>query len=442
MTAQLHPLSPAVSPPSPAASSTAASVSPPSPTPDSSPAPGPGAQASARLFIGLMSGTSLDAVDGVLTRFDIDGRPEQTLASASRPITGALHDALTRLQHPADDDLEAAAAAGIDLAILYSQVVTDLLDHAGVGPEAVAAIGAHGQTVRHRPERGYTLQVLAPAVLAERAAIDVVADLRSADVAAGGEGAPLVPAFHQVIFAQPGAARAVVNIGGIANVTVLDGRGGVTGHDTGPGNTLLDAWIHRHQASAYDADGRWAASGTVDHALLERWLADPYFSRQPPKSTGRDLFEPHWLARLGGPGFSRVAPADVQATLLELTARTIVADLVRAGSASVFVCGGGALNGALMARLASLLAAALPGTTLATTDQLGIAPLAVEATAFAWLAMRRIDRLPGNLASVTGARGPRILGAVYPASRYPAPPYPAPLDPDSPPRGAGAGSGA
>ncbi len=380
-----------------------------------SPSQAPTARPLQRLFIGLMSGTSLDAVDGVLTRFEADGRPGQTLASASRPITGALHEALTRLQQPADGDLEAAASAGIDLAILYGEVVADLLDRAGVDPHAVTAVGAHGQTVRHRPERGFTLQVLAPAVLAEHCGIDVVADLRSADIAAGGEGAPLVPAFHQVVFTETGVRRAIVNIGGIANVTLLDGHGGVTGHDTGPGNTLLDAWIQRHQARAYDDDGRWAAAGTIDQTLLDCWLADPFFSRQPPKSTGRDLFQPQWLALRGGPALTTVAPVDVQATLMELTARTIANDLALAEVSSVYVCGGGAHNGALMARLAALLASNRPGTTVATTDQLGLPPLAVEATAFAWLALRRIDRLPGNLASVTGARGARILGAVYPA---------------------------
>ena len=371
---------------------------------------------STRLFIGLMSGTSLDAVDGVLTDFDTEGCPRRTLASASRPIIGPLHEALTLLQQPAHDDLEAAAAAGIELAELYGQVVADLLRQAGVEPGVVTAVGAHGQTVRHRPERGYTIQVLAPALLAERCGIDVIADLRSADLAAGGEGAPLVPAFHRIIFGAPGAARAVVNIGGIANVTLLGADGSVTGHDTGPGNTLLDAWILRHRGQPFDDGGRWAASGTVDQPLLDSCLADPYFRRPAPKSTGRDLFHPGWLAQRGGQRLTTLAPVDVQATLLELTALTIARDLSRTSLRSVYICGGGARNATLMSRLASLLASALPGSTVETTDRLGVAPLAVEATAFAWLAMRHIDRLPGNLASVTGARGPRVLGARYPAS--------------------------
>ena len=369
-----------------------------------------------RLFIGLMSGTSLDAVDGVLLAFDADGQPRQSLASGSLPITGDLHETLTRLQRPLHGDLELAASAAVDLALLYSRVVVDLLASAGVMSAAVTAIGAHGQTVRHRPERGYTIQLLAPAVLAECSGIDVVADLRSADIAAGGEGAPLVPAFHRIVFGQPGAARAVVNIGGIANITVLYPDGRVTGHDTGPGNTLMDAWCRRHLGQPWDDGGRWAATGKVDAALLAQWLAEPYFSRPPPKSTGRDLFHLDWLDAAVSRSPVPLPPADIQATLLELTARSIVRDLGRTDATSVYVCGGGALNAVLMQRLRALLDIDLPGALVATTDALGVPPLAVEAAAFAWLALRRTDRLPGNLASVTGARGERVLGAVYPAS--------------------------
>ena len=369
-----------------------------------------------RLFIGLMSGTSLDAVDGVLLAFDAGGQPGRTLASHSLPITGSLHATLTELQRPRHGDLETAAGAAIELAHRYSQVVAGLLDTAGVAPEAVTAVGAHGQTVRHRPERGYTVQLLAPAVVAEQCGIDVVADLRSADIAAGGEGAPLVPAFHRIVFGQPGQTRAVVNIGGIANVTVLHPDGRVSGHDTGPGNTLLDAWCQRHLGQPYDAGGRWAAGGRVDEALLGRWLAEPYFSRMPPKSTGRDLFHLDWLEERAGQPLSARAPADVQSTLLDLTVRTLCRDLAVTGASAVFVCGGGALNAALMDRLRERLAVDLPGATVGTTDRLGVPPLAVEAAAFAWLALRRVDRLPGNLASVTGARGERVLGALYPAS--------------------------
>jgi anhydro-N-acetylmuramic acid kinase len=374
------------------------------------------APATERLFIGLMSGTSIDAVDGALVAFGADGRPSRTLAICSFPFDDALRAELTRLQRPLAGDLEAAAAAGVALAERYADAVDRLLTESATAAAAVTAIGAHGQTVRHRPERGYTIQVLAPAHLAERCGIDVVADLRSADIAAGGQGAPLVPGFHRLAFGANGTARAIVNIGGIANITVLAAGGAVTGHDTGPGNTLLDSWCQRHRNERYDDAGRWAASGTVDAALLTRLLAEPYFARGSPKSTGRDLFHLEWLDhRLQG--LPALAAVDVQATLLELTARTLVDDLARTGAKTVHVCGGGARNDALMARLAQLLAARLPGVPLASTDALGIAPQAVECCAFAWLAMRRVDRLPGSLETVTGARGPRVAGAIYPAAR-------------------------
>lgn len=370
-----------------------------------------------RHFIGLMSGTSIDGVDGVLVSFDPDGRPDETLAFLSLPIDPDLRERLNQLQQPGPNDLEMAAVAGLDLARLYARAVTALLEMAGIGANDVCAIGAHGQTVRHRPEAGYTLQLLAPALLAELTGIDVVADLRSADIAAGGEGAPLVPAFHRVAFGQPGQSRGVVNIGGIANISVLDAQGGVSGHDTGPGNTLIDAWCRRHLGLPYDDGGRWAASGRVDPDLLARWLAEPYFQRRPPKSTGRDLFHLDWAIRLGGERLTGLAPVDVQATLVELTAVTIAADIGRTPASAVYICGGGACNATLMARLGALLSARLPATTLAVTDALGMPPQAVEATAFAWLARQRIDRLPGSLASVTGARGDRVLGAVYPGKR-------------------------
>ncbi len=372
--------------------------------------------ATERLFIGLMSGTSIDAVDGALIAFGPDGRPSRTLATCSVAFDDALRAELTRLQRPQTDDLEAAAVAGIALAERYADAVARLLAGSTTAATAVTAVGAHGQTVRHRPERGYTIQVLAPAHLAERCGIDVVADLRSADIAAGGQGAPLVPAFHRLAFGGNGSARAIVNIGGIANITVLAADGTVTGHDTGPGNTLLDSWCQRHRNERYDDAGRWAAGGQVNPALLARLLAEPYFTRSAPKSTGRDLFHLEWLDdRLQG--LPALAAVDVQATLLELTARTLVDELARTGARTVHVCGGGARNDALMARLAQLLATRAPGVPLASTDALGVAPQAVECSAFAWLAMRRVDRLPGSLETVTGARGPRVAGALYPAGR-------------------------
>ena len=263
---------------------------------------------------------------------------------------------------------------------------------------------------RHDPANGYTLQLLNGARLAEATGIDTVADLRSADVAAGGQGAPLVPTFHARVFGSATARRAVVNIGGIANVTVLEPGADTPalGFDTGPGNTLMDAWCERHRGETFDRDGAWAAAGQVDDALLARMLAEPYFGRRAPKSTGRDLFNPGWLDRQG---VAAIAPVDVQATLLALTAATISRACADAGAEEVYVCGGGAANAALMRRLS----ACLPGVPVATTATLGLAPQAVEATAFAWLARQRIARQPGNHPAVTGASGLRVLGALHAA---------------------------
>lgn len=376
--------------------------------------------------IGLMSGTSIDGVDGALVEFDHTGRLSTSLALASLPMPDALRDALTRLQQPGDDELNRAARAANALADLYADCVDVLLADSGLPVHSIDAIGAHGQTVRHDPAAGYTIQLLNAARLAERTGIDVIADLRSADIAAGGQGAPLVPTFHARVFgSEPGGPRrGIVNIGGIANLSVLTppanpGTGThppgsaaqVIGFDTGPGNTLLDTWCEQHLGSRYDADGQWAAGGQVNAALLDRLLADPYFHARWPKSTGRDYFNLTWLARVGAPG--KLDPQDVQATLLALTARTI-ADAVRAsGVEAVFVCGGGALNGTLMKALTRELGTAIPVTT---TGALNLAPMAVEATAFAWLARQHLAGEAGNLESVTGSRCRKILGARYPRS--------------------------
>ena len=381
------------------------------------------------LFIGLMSGTSVDAVDGALV--DFAGAHPETLAFASLPMPASLRAELLALQQPGPDELARAARATVTLTDLYAEVVHRLLENASLDAAAVRAIGAHGQTVRHRPEEGYTLQLMDGARLAERSGIAVACDFRSADVAAGGQGAPLVPAFHAGAFSHPSRRRAVVNIGGIANVSLLAPGGTVRGHDTGPGNLLLDLWCERHTGAPYDRDGAWGARGRVLPALLERLLEEPYFRMAPPKSTGRDLFHDGWLeARLAGAGsgahFTTGAatvaatadPADVQATLAELTALTISRACTAFGADEVFICGGGARNLLLMQRLAALCAPA----TVAATDTLGAASQAVEAVAFAWLAAQRLRGEPGNLPEVTGARGPRVLGALYPApSRAPAP---------------------
>ena len=360
------------------------------------------------LYIGLMSGTSLDGVDGVLA--DFAGGAIRTIEAAFVPFAPELRAELMALQANSDNEIEREALAANALAVAYAECVRKLLPGAG-GP--VAAVAVHGQTIRHRPELGFTRQTNNPALLAELTGIDVVADFRSRDIAAGGQGAPLVPAFHAAAFGKPGTARVVVNIGGIANISVLHGDGRVTGYDTGPGNVLLDLWVARHQGKAYDEDGAWAASGTVDQALLALLLDEPYFRQSAPKSTGRDLFHEPWLhAKLAQhPG---VAPADVQARLTKLTAVTIARAVQDENAAvdAVYVCGGGAYNGTLLREIG----AALGGkATVESTAALGVAPNRVEALAFAWLGYRFIERQPGNLPAVTGARGPRILGALYPA---------------------------
>ena len=371
--------------------------------------------ASSELFIGLMSGTSLDGVDGVLVDFS---QPNMALAQeASAPLAPELRASLLTLNTPGHNELHHAALAANALAHTYAAVVHQLLAAAGLPASAVCAIGAHGQTVRHRPGEfdgtGYTLQLNNPALLAELTGIDVVADFRSRDVAAGGQGAPLVPAFHQSVFGRPGQTVAVLNIGGISNVSVLAPGQPVTGFDCGPGNALMDHWCQMHTGQPFDKDGAWAASGTTIPALLEVLLDDPFFAKAPPKSTGRDLFNPAWLqARLDG--FASAQPADVQATLTEFTARAC-ADCVNSyGKESnlLIVCGGGAFNQHLVQRLQ----AHLPGVVVESSTDHGLPPLQVEASAFAWLAARTVQRQAGSLASVTGARGDRVLGAIYPAA--------------------------
>lgn len=372
----------------------------------------------AELFIGLMSGTSLDGVDGVLADFS-DGRiAVQAYATAQFPVS--LRAELLALNTPGDNELHRAALAGNGLARAYAGVVQQLLADSGAGAGSIIAIGAHGQTVRHRPiefdEVGYTLQVNNPSLLAELTGIDVVGDFRSRDLAAGGQGAPLVPAFHRALFARADETVAVLNIGGISNLSLLPATNApdgaiVRGFDCGPGNALMDHWCQTYLGQPFDRGGQWAASGQVLPDLLAQLLADPYFSKAPPKSTGRDLFNPTWLA--AQLGTTTMAPADVQATLTELTAHVCATDVQRYGKDSklLIVCGGGALNDHLLGRLRALL----PGVQVAASNAHGLPPQQVEAAAFAWLARSTVRREPGNLASVTGARGARVLGAIYPA---------------------------
>ena len=368
-------------------------------------------------FIGLMSGTSLDGVDGVLAETGLAGPPLQSRRHVHRSFPPDLREALLALNHSGADELHRAAWAAQGLAELYAEVVRALLAAQGLPGSQVRAIGAHGQTVRHQPaafgDRGYTVQLMNGALLAELTQIDVVCDFRSRDVAAGGQGAPLVPAFHAASFQQAGESRAVLNLGGIANLTLLPAGGEVGGFDCGPANVLMDLWCQRHTGLALDEGGRWAASGQVDETLLATCLAEPFFALPPPKSTGRDLFNAAWLDSRLADGITR-RPVDVMATLAALTARSAAAALLRQapGTETLYVCGGGAYNEHLLA----LLRAALPRTRVDSSSSLGVAPDQVEALAFAWLAQACLERRPGNLPAVTGARGLRVLGAVYQAA--------------------------
>lgn len=363
-------------------------------------------------YIGLISGTSADSIDAALVSFD-DGAP-QVHATYAHPWPDALRArVLAVMQDETTLDLDAFGRLDVDIARCFSDAVLQLLRRSGTLASSVRAIGSHGQTVRHRPlgDSPFTLQLGDASVIAERCRIDVVADFRRADIAAGGQGAPLLPALHAMLLARKDHCRVILNLGGIANITVLGADGSVLGFDTGPANGLLDAWCLRHCGEAFDRDGAFAASGTVDRHLLDTLLADPYFALPPPKSTGREHFHLGWLATHRRA--EELSAADVQATLLELTARSVSDSIVRHAptAGDVLVCGGGTHNGGLMRRLAQLLAPC----TVESTASHGIDPDFLEATAFAWLARQRLLGLPGNLPAVTGARGPRVLGAIYSA---------------------------
>lgn len=370
------------------------------------------------LYVGLMSGTSADGIDAALVDFADPASPRLLAAHAS-PWPQALRERLVELGQSGQSlTLDELGELNSRIATGFAGAVEGLLAAAAVAPGQVAAIGSHGQTVRHRPlGRGgdgtfpFTLQLDDPSLLAERTGIAVVADFRRRDVAAGGHGAPLLPALHAALLGGAGEDRAVLNLGGIGNLTLLPGASGdVRGFDTGPANALMDAWCRRHTGQGFDRGGTFAAGGRVDEALLQRLLADPWFALPPPRSTGRDQFHLGWVdASLSG----GESPADVQATLLALTART-VADVLQAtqpATARVIACGGGVHNPVLMGALAR----AMPGRTLESSAAHGLDPDFVEAMGFAWLARQTALGLPGNLPSVTGAAGPRILGGIYPA---------------------------
>ena len=379
------------------------------------------------LYIGLMSGTSLDGVDGVLV--DFSAEKLQVLQHVAAPFPANLRAELLALNQAGDNELHRAALAGNALARTYAQVVAGLLSESGIQASEVRAVGAHGQTVRHRPGEfdgdtalnrpatGYTLQLNNPALLAELTGMDVIADFRSRDVAAGGQGAPLVPAFHQSVFSRPGETVQVLNVGGIANVTVLGADGSVLGFDCGPGNALMDGWCQTHTGQPYDAAGAWAAGGQVVPGVLAALMTEPYLAKAPPKSTGRDLFNAAWLAAHLS-AWRGLDPVDVQATLTEFTAKACSSSILcyenkheTIINPSLIVCGGGALNLHLMQRLQ----AHLPRHRVASSTAWCLPPLEVEATAFAWLARKMVRREAGSLERVTGADGARVLGALYPA---------------------------
>ncbi|QJR13706.1 anhydro-N-acetylmuramic acid kinase [Usitatibacter palustris] len=360
------------------------------------------------LYAGVMSGTSLDGADAAIV--DFEHSPPRTVAFATIDFAPDLRKRLLALNYAETDSLDASAEATIDLAEAYAAAVRETMARASLGRERIAAIGCHGQTVRHRPERGFTIQLNDPARLAELVGIDVVADFRRRDMAAGGQGAPLAPAFHDHVFRHATIARAIVNVGGISNVSLLVPGKPHTGFDCGPGNVLLDAWAQRHLGTPYDEDGKWAGGGKVEPRFLASLLADPFFDKPPPKSTGRELFNLEWLDAKVPKG---TTAQDIQATLLEATARSIADAVARYGAVvgEVALCGGGARNPALLSRVRELCKPA----RVTTTDTLGIPSGHVEAAAFAWFAMKCLRREAIDLRGVTGANGPRILGAIYPA---------------------------
>jgi anhydro-N-acetylmuramic acid kinase len=360
------------------------------------------------LYIGIMSGTSLDGVDAALV--DLSQAAPRLVSSHFQPYPVALKEALLALHQPAQNELHQSQLVASRLAREYAEATKALLKKAGGAATSVQAIGCHGQTVRHCPELGYTIQLNNAALLAELTGIHVVSDFRSRDIAAGGQGAPLVPAFHDHVLRHPDIHRAILNIGGIANLTDLAPNKDTIGFDSGPGNLLLDAWISRHQEKAYDKDGTWASNGRLIPALLQKLLAESFFAAAPPKSTGRDLFNLAWLeSHLKG----NEAPQDVQATLLALTGDSIAAAVQRfcKGTEEIYLCGGGAHNKALVSHLQH----ALPKCRIQKTEVLGIDADWMEAMAFAWLAQQTMHLRPGNLPAVTGARHPCVLGAIYPA---------------------------
>ena len=365
-----------------------------------------------QLYIGIMSGTSLDGIDVALASFKgltAKNTGCQLIATHFLPYPAALKLELLTLHEASHNELESSTIMGNRLAMLYADAVNALLKSAQKKASEITAIGCHGQTIRHRPELGFTLQIGNAALLAELTDITVVSDFRSRDIAAGGQGAPLVPAFHQVVFGSNQVNRALINIGGIANITYLAKDGTVLGFDSGPGNMLIDSWTKLKTDKDYDVDGAWAATGVVLDTLLSNMLAEPYFTLHPPKSTGRDLFNNHWLTQ--HQLYPHLRPQDVARTLVALTAQSIYEALNKCGGVDeVYLCGGGAHNSLLREELQALLG----DKKVLTTEKLGIGVDWLEAAAFAWLAKQTIENKPSNLPAVTGAKGLRVIGAIYP----------------------------
>ena len=384
------------------------------------PRPGPPRVVGADLFIGLISGTSADGIDAALVRFDdsSDTSRCELLLGRTYPWTADLRERLVVLGQGANaHSIEELGTLDVRIAEAFADTAAQLLGEAGTDAAQVVALGSHGQTVRHRPagarhdgQHPFTMQLGDGNVIAERSGIATVADFRRRDVAAGGHGAPLTPGFHAALLHCADEDRAVLNLGGIANVTLLPAVGDVRGFDTGPANALMDAWCQRHRGQPFDADGAFAAQGEVDPDLLARLLDEPWFALAPPKSTGREQFHLDWVqSRLAGGERAE----NVQATLLELSAATVV-DALRMHqpmTRRVLACGGGVRNTPLLGRIA----AQLPGVVVESTAAHGLDPDFVEAMAFAWLARQTLAGLPGNMPSVTGASGLRVLGVVYPA---------------------------
>lgn len=363
----------------------------------------------AKAYLGLMSGTSMDGIDAVLVYFENNAISIQSTATLAYP-----HDVRERLERLSQNHGTPDELGELDHRIggLFAEAACRVIANSGLPPEQIAAIGSHGQTIRHQPhgQHPFSLQLGDPNLIAEHTGITTVADFRRRDLAAGGEGAPLVPAFHQAFFGSAHEDRCILNIGGIANITHLPARDqdSVSGFDTGPGNALVDAWCQHHTGRPYDHDGQWAAQGQVDTELLTDMLGDGYFAQVAPKSTGKEKFNLAWI-KTHVARHKDIMPADVQRTLLELTVQSVARELEKTGGSTIYVCGGGARNPVLMTALTQACA----DRRVESTKVLGLDPQWVEATAFAWLASQTIDARPGNLPKVTGARGKRILGAIY-----------------------------